>query len=359
MFSPRIQHATAMAPASVGNVAVGFDLLGHALQGAGDTVTVRRCQRLGVHVVGIHGLVNNLPRDAKKNTASAAVLAMWNRLGLGDEVGGAAFAPNGADTARGIELEIEKGIPLASGMGGSAASAVAAVAALNGLLAEPLPNLELYPFALAGEMVASGGELDSEGRLQKGAAHGDNVAASLLGGLTLCHPDPERLPLRLAVPDSLQCVLVHPDLEIRTADSRAILPKEVPLETAVAQSANLAWLLAGCQSGRIDWIRGALADILVEPHRQAFIPGFEQVQQLAIDRGALGCSISGAGPSVFAWFDQARNRNSGPDSGSSAHPTAPLQDVADAMVDIFAQHKLTATSLVSPVDCPGVQLLSS
>lgn len=354
MFDPNKQQATATAPASVGNVAVGFDLLGHALQGAGDTVTVRRCQRPGVHVVGIRGLVTDLPSDANKNTASAAVLAMWNRLGLGEGVVDATPRSSDVDTTCGVELEIDKGIPLASGMGGSAASAVAAVAALNGLLADPLPTLELYPFALAGEVVASGGELDENGKIKSGAAHGDNVAASLLGGLTLCHPDPERLPLRLAVPGSLQCVLVHPDLEIRTADARAILPKEVPLKTAVGQSGNMAWLLAGCQSGRLDWIRGALVDILVEPHRKALIPGFEQVQQLALDRGALGCSISGAGPSVFAWFDQP---NAGRASGDAATQFAALQDVAAAMVDLFAKHNLTATSLISPVDCAGVQLL--
>ncbi len=348
MFNPAVSEATAMAPASVGNVAVGFDLLGHALQGAGDTVTARRCDRPGVHVSKISGLVTDLPSDANKNTASAAVLAMWNRLRLGEDESVAATT--------GVELEIHKGIPLASGMGGSAASAVAAVAALNGLLADPLPILELYPFALAGEVVASGGELDEDGNIKKGAAHGDNVAASLLGGLTLCHPDPKRLPLRLAVPGSLQCVLVHPDLEIRTADARAILPAEVPLKTAVGQSGNLAWLLAGCQSGRVDWIRGALSDILVEPYRKALIPGFEQVQQLAMERGAVGCSISGAGPSVFAWFETG-NPATDTDAGH-VRPATELPAIADEIAAVFAAQNLTSTSLICPVDCPGVQLLN-
>lgn len=343
MFDLHKQSATAFAPASVGNVAVGFDLLGHALPEAGDTVTVRRCERPGVHVVEVSGTVTDLPADSHKNTAGAAVLAMANRLGLLAEA-------QAVDGLHGLELSIHKGIPLASGMGGSAASAVAAVVALNGLLADPLPTLELYPFALAGEVVASGGELDEEGRIKKGAAHGDNVAASLLGGLTLCHPDPQRLPLRLAVPGALQCVLVHPDLEIKTADARAILPAEVPLKTAVGQSGNLAWLLAGCQAGQLDWIRGALQDILVEPHRKALIPGFEQVQKLAMDHGALGCSISGAGPSVFAWFEQKAGANS---------KQANLASVAAAMVDLFAAHGLSSTSMIGPVDCPGARLIES
>ena len=358
MFDPLKKTATAFAPASVGNVAVGFDLLGHALPEAGDTVTVTRCEKLGVQVVEVSGLVTDLPSDANKNTASAAVLAMMDRLGLSNDSGAGGQTKSDGDL--GVELRIQKGIPLASGMGGSAASAVAAVVALNGLLKDPMPILELYPFALAGEVVASGGELDTHGRIKKGAAHGDNVAASLLGGLTLCHPDPQRLPLRLPVPGSLQCVLVHPDLEIKTADARAILPKEVPLRTAVGQSGNLAWLLAGCQSGRTDWIRGALEDILVEPHRKALIPGFEQAQSLAMKRGALGCSISGAGPSVFAWFEITGDAANDGQSTSDVGTTAPdLQAIAKEIVDVFADHNLNATSMVGPVDCPGARLIES
>jgi homoserine kinase len=338
MFRSDQKFATALAPASVGNVAVGFDLLGHALQGAGDQVTARLSDQPGVRIVEVTGCVTELPNDASKNTAGAAVIAML--AGLLDRPA--------SDASVGVELSIHKGIPMSSGMGGSAASAVAAVAALNALLIEPLPILQLYPYALAGEVVASGGW------------HGDNVAASLLGGLTLCHQDPTKLPLRLAVPGQLRCVLVHPDIQIRTADARAILPPEVPLTTAIGQNANLAWLLAGCQSGRLDWIRGALVDLMIEPHRRALIPGFEDVKQAALKHAALGCSISGAGPSVFAWF-AAETQSVPPQTPTPGRHTKTAdqqaKSAAAAMIAAFGQHQVVATALISPVDCPGVQVL--
>ncbi|NQU50013.1 MAG: homoserine kinase [Planctomycetes bacterium] len=343
MFRSDRKFATALAPASVGNVAVGFDLLGHALQGAGDWVTARLSEQPGVRILEVTGCVTELPNDVAKNTAGAAVIAMLAGLldGPASDSSGV-----GCKTEVGVELSIHKGIPMSSGMGGSAASAVAAVVALNALLAEPLPILKLYPYALAGEVVASGGW------------HGDNVAASLLGGLTLCHQNPKKLPLRLAVPGQLRCVLIHPDIQIRTAEARAILPREVPLSTAVGQNANLAWLLAGCQSGRLDWIRGALVDLMIEPHRRALIPGFEAVKQAALDHGALGCSISGAGPSVFAWFAAdsqplATTLDRGTIAGLAMNP----ESAADAMVAAFDRHQVVATALISPVDCPGVQVL--
>lgn len=308
-------EAVALAPASVGNVGVGFDILGHAVAGAADRVIVRRGAEPGVRVVEISGCVTDLPKSARNNTASVAVLEMVRQLGLG---------------AVGLEIILHKGIPLASGMGGSAASAVGAVAALNELLAERLPTPELYPFALAGESVTTGG-----------AVPGDNVAASLLGGLTLCHPQPGTLPVRLPVPDTIWCALVHPEFQISTREARVILPEEFPLKTVVSQSANLAGLLAGCQSGNLDQIARSLQDLLIEPCRSPLIPGFADVKNAALQAGALGCSISGAGPSLFAWFSGDADADAG----------------AAAMVAAFGRHAIAATFLCSPVNCPGVQVL--
>ena len=274
------ETATIFAPASVGNVAVGFDVLGHAVQGAGDTVTVERCPERGeIRVVEVTGGVTDLPRAQGENTASAAAAAMASALGLGS----------------GFQIRLHKGIPLGSGMGGSAASAVGAVVALNQLLRAHLPLDALYPFALVGEAVASGG------------AHGDNVAPCLVGGLTVVGPALGARVIRVPTPAELRCVLVHPELRLDTRDSRAALPGSVPLATVVAQTANLAALICACFHGDLELLGRALRDVMIEPHRGGGIPGFASVQAAAMDQGALGCSVSGAGPSVFAWFtDEAR-----------------------------------------------------
>ena len=212
------ERATVFAPASVGNVAVGFDVMGHALQCAGDTVTVERCDAVEIRVEEVTGRVTDLPTAQGENTASAAAAVMATTLGLGG----------------GFRVRLHKGIPLSSGMGGSAASAVGAVVALNRMLDNLLPPEELYPFALLGEKVASG------------SMHGDNVAPCLVGGLIVIAPAGSGTFVQVPAPRNLRCVLVHPDMRIDTRASRAALPAEVPLATAVAQSANLAAVICGC-----------------------------------------------------------------------------------------------------------------
>jgi len=263
-------ESLAFAPASVGNAAVGFDLLGHSLAGPGDRVRARRVDGDGARIAAMTGLPLDLPTDPLRNTAGAAVASFL-----------AATKPG-----FGIELEIEKGIPLGSGLGGSAASAVAALVAANALLDEPLPRAALYPFALDGEQVASGGR------------HGDNVGPQLLGGLVLTTPD--RL-IPVPVPAELRCVLLHPPQVLETRAARAVLSAPYALSQFVQQSTALALVLAGCFRGEIELIAEGLRDVLVEPRRAPLIPGFYELKQAALDAGALGASISGAGPSVFAW----------------------------------------------------------
>ncbi|MGH8242340.1 MAG: homoserine kinase [Steroidobacteraceae bacterium] len=272
------QSATAFAPATVGNVAVGFDILGHAFPALGDCVRAERMNHPGVRIASISGIDAEIPTDANRNTAGQAVLSLAESLNL----------------SFGIALTIRKGIPIGSGLGGSAASAVAAVVAANQLLDDPLPFMELLPHAIQGEAVASG------------SRHADNVAPSLFGGLVLTvgidHPRIKRIP----VPPTLRCVLVHPHFDLATREARAMLRPLVPLSDVVWQSANLAGFLAGCYTNDLELMREAFEDVLIEPQRARLIPGFEDVKQAALAGGALGCSISGGGPSIFAWCEAAR-----------------------------------------------------
>lgn len=265
----------AFAPASVGNVAVGFDLMGHALMGPGDRVRVHRSEVLGVRVLKATGVVTDLPLEADRNTAAAALLAMCAGLELG----------------YGFEVELEKGIALGSGMGGSGASAAAAVYAANALLDEPLSLEELFPFALRGEAAATG------------AACVDNVAPALAGGLVFVPPGEPRRLVKLAVPEQLWCAIARPDLSIETRATRAALEEPWGLDAIVGQTARLAGVITGCQTGDFDLLRRSLEDVLVEPRRAGLVPGFSEAKRAALGAGALGASLSGSGPAVFAWCE--------------------------------------------------------
>jgi homoserine kinase len=267
------ERASAFAPASVGNVAIGFDILGFAIDTLGDRVTVTRRAAPGVEISAVRGVSGELPREARDNTAGRALLALQEA----------------ARPGCGFALEIDKGIPLGSGLGGSAASAVAAVVAANALLPQPLGRLELLKFAMTGEAVASG------------ARHADNIAPSMFGGLVLTvgidHPRIKQIP----VPAAIRAVIVHPHMFLATAGARAILRQSVDLSDFVWQTAHLAGFISGCYTDDLDLIRASLEDVVIEPQRAALIPGFGEVRRGAMEAGALGCSISGAGPSMFAW----------------------------------------------------------
>ncbi|ODU40684.1 MAG: homoserine kinase [Lysobacteraceae bacterium SCN 69-48] len=265
-------EARAFAPGSVGNVGVGFDVLGHSIAGIGDVATVRRIEAPTVRISAIRGAVTDLPLEAARNTAGMALIALRESLAL----------------PFGFEIEIDKGIPLGSGLGGSAASCVAALVAANALLEAPLSSHALYPHALAGEAVASGGR------------HGDNVGPMLLGGLVLATAD--RLT-KVEVPASWHAAVVHPHAVLETRRAREALAGAYALKEFVAQSANLAQVLLGCERGDASLVRAGLADVLVEPRRAPLIAGFAAVKQAALDADAMGASISGAGPSVFAWCE--------------------------------------------------------
>ncbi len=270
-MSNRPAHATAFAPATVANVAVGFDVLGYAFDGVGDHVTVTQSDSPGVRIKAVAGV--EVPRDPAQNTAGVALQAMLDGLGL----------------EFGLEVELVKGIPVSSGLGGSAASAVGAVVAANGLLERPCSTQDLLPFALAGEALASG------------AVHGDNVVPCLFGGLVAVMPGtPMPPPVRLPVPD-LHCVLVRPQVALDTRTQRQVLPEEIPLAEHVRQSAYLAGFVAAAHAGDLQLLGECMQDLVVGPRRAAAIPGCASMRAAALAAGAVGCGIAGSGPTVFAW----------------------------------------------------------
>ena len=276
-----VTKATAFAPASAANVAIGFDILGFSVDVLGDSVTVERTDRPGVVITGASGVVTDIPRDPEKNTAGRALLAMQQALNPGF----------------GFSASIHKGIPLGSGLGGSAASAVAAVVAANSLLSRPLSKLELLQFAMQGEKVSSG------------SLHVDNISPSLFGGLVLTvgidHPRVKQIP----VPEGIRAVLVHPHLFLSTKAARGILKREVTMSDFIWQTANLAGFISGCYTNDLDMIRASFEDVVIEKQRSQLIPGFDAVRSGALAAGALGCTISGAGPTMFAWALEADAEN--------------------------------------------------
>ncbi len=308
-----LARATAFAPASVGNVGIGFDILGFAVDALGDRITVTRSSQPGVRITGCTGVTSDLPLEPEKNTAGRALMAL----------------NIAAKPAFGFEMHIEKGIPLGSGLGGSAASAVGAVVAANALLDQPFDRLELLKFAMQGEAVASG------------SLHVDNIAPSLFGGLVLTvgidNPRVKRIP----VPAGICAIIAHPHMFLSTKQARAILKREVAMADFVWQTANLAGFISGCYTDDLDLIREGLNDVVIEPQRRQLIPGFSAVRAAAIGAGALGCSISGAGPTMFAWALQEH---------------APL--VRDRMVAEFARNGVEADHWIVPVESDGARIVA-
>jgi homoserine kinase len=309
-----LSKVTAFAPGSVANVAIGFDILGFSVDAVGDRVTLTRSSQPGVRIKSIRGVVEDLPLEAAKNTAGQALLALIKFRSV----------------PFGFDMHIEKGIPLASGLGGSAASAVAAVVAANAMLDEPLTRIELLQVAMEGEAVASG------------SRHADNISPSLYGGLVLTvgidNPRVKQIP----VPEAIYAVIVHPHLQVSTKQARAILSRTVNMSDFVWQTANLAGFISGCYTNDLDLIKASLEDVIIEKQRQVLIPGFIEVRAAALDKGALGCSISGAGPTVFALCLERDARL-----------------VRDAMVQAFGAHGIDTDKWIVAVQSGGAHVVSS
>ena len=308
-------YVTAFAPASIGNLGVGFDMLGLAIAGIGDRVLARKNDGPGVVISEVQDPDGSthpfLSTNAAENTASIAAESLWQAHGDGS----------------GLDLIVQKGIPLQSGMGSSAASAVAAVVAVNALLTEPLEHARLITHALAGEEFASGG------------LHADNVAPSLVGGLVLCPhvllPDVIQLP----VPDGVSSVLVHPALQVNTAESRKGLASGYSMDQWLTQQGYLAGFVAACGQNDVDMLGRCLRDEIIEPQRADAVPCFAEVKRAAMRADALGCSLSGSGPSIFALSRDAAASN-----------------VATAMEQACRKMGYECASWISPLAAPGAEV---
>lgn len=302
------------APATVANMACGYDLMGFALEQPGDEIIGRLVDnRPGVHITNIYGDKGKLSRETMQNTASVAAQKFLDHIG---------------DPTIGIEMDIYKKMPFGSGMGSSAASAAAGVMLANELLKRPLRKQELMPFAVAGEQVADG------------AYHADNVAPSLLGGIVFIRDNATLDFHRVTAPPGLYATVVHPHIQVLTKDSRDILSETVTLEQSITQNGNLGGLIIGLYRGDFDLIKRSLQDVIIEPQRAKLIPGFYDVKDAALQENVLGCSISGAGPSIFALSNNNLN----------------AENAGNAMQRAFAKHKIESTVYISKINSEGAVL---
>ena len=305
------QQVRAFAPATIGNVDVGFDVLGLALEGPGDVVVASRVDGVGVVIGELTGA--EVPREAERNTAGIAATQVCRRAGAGV----------------GVRLDVHKGLAIGTGMGSSAASAAAAAFATNRLLGDPLDDEALVACCVEAEAAVSG-------------RHADNVAPAILGGLVLVRSvDPVRL-VRLPVPDGLRTVVVRPDFQVPTRQARAALPRRVELGALIDSTRNMASFVAACFRGDLALLGAAMADGVVTPVRAALIPGGPEALAAARAAGAIGASVSGAGPSLFALCDS---------------PQA-AERVGEAMVASFASAGLAAAAVHSAGQAPGAREVS-
>jgi homoserine kinase len=311
MVKESSKEVRVFAPATVANVACGYDVLGFAIDAPGDEVVARFSEEPGLRIAKITGDGGKLPPEADQNTAGVAALDLLRHLGMSD---------------RGIELEIHKKMPFGSGLGSSAASAVAGAYAVNKLIDEPLTKKQLLPFAMTGESSADG------------AWHADNVGPCLLGGIVFIRSNQELDIAQLPVPKNLWVAVVHPDIEILTKVARDILPREIPLENATQQIGNLGGLLCGLIQEDFELISRSIHDVIAEPRRQKLIPEFYRAKRDAEAAGALGFSISGAGPSVFGLCE--------------GEETA--QRVAEVIQTVFSKVPLESQAYVSQINPRGV-----
>lgn len=301
------------APATVANVTCGFDILGFAVDQPGDEIMLRKSNSGEVQIVQITGDNGILPKDPEKNTCGAVIRMFLRDLG----------------SDQGVDIYLDKKMPLGSGLGSSAASAVAAIFAINELVGRPMKLEELLPYAMEGERVACG------------AAHADNVAPGLYGGFVLIRSYDPLDVIKLKTPDELFATLVHPQIEVKTKDAREILRKQIYFKDSVKQSGNVGGLVAGLLTSDYDLISRSMHDYIVEPVRSILIPGFSIVKEAVLELGALGAGISGSGPSIFALSKDLDTAN----------------HVANKMKSIYSGFEIENETYVSRINQAGPKII--
>jgi homoserine kinase len=307
----KMNEIKVFCPATIANISCGFDVLGVALDTIGDEMVVRKTREKGIRITKLEG--QQLPMETHLNVAGVAGLAL---LAVSDYDGG-------------FDIEIYKKIKAGSGIGSSAASSTGAVWAMNHLLGKPFSTVELVKFAMEGERLASG------------VAHADNVAPALFGGFTLVRSYMPLDVIPIPSPTELYATVIHPQIEVKTSDSRKILKTTISLEDGIKQWGNLGGLVAGLFTSDYDLIGRSLEDHIVEPIRSILIPGFDAIKTTAMTNGALGCGISGSGPSIFAF--------------SRGEPTA--QKVGTGMKEVYKKIGIDFDVHISRINTSGIKQL--
>ncbi len=300
------------SPATVANVACGFDVLGFCLDNIGDEMLIRKTNKKGIFITKIEGF--DLPIDTELNVAGVSALAMYEALNVD----------------YGFEIEICKNIKPGSGIGSSAASAVGSVFGMNELLGKPFSKTQLTEFAIKGEALASKCE------------HADNLAPAIFGGFTLVKSVSPLEILEIPSPDDLYVTIIHPQIEIKTSEARAILPKEVSLQSAITQWANFGSLIHGLHTSNYELISKSLHDVIIEPHRSKLIPYYNEVKMEALKTGALGCGISGSGPSIFSLSKGLEN----------------AKNVEDAIKNVYSKADIKFDTYTSRINTEGIKIIN-
>ena len=298
-------------PATIANISCGFDVLGLCLETIGDEMIIRKSDVKGIKIIKIVGA--DLPLETSKNVAGVAALALLEAI----------------DYEFGFDIEIYKNIKAGSGIGSSAASAAGAVFGINELIGKPFTRKELVAFAMKGEAIASGSE------------HADNVAPAILGGITLVRSYTPLDIIKIESPSELYATVIHPQIELKTSEMRAVLQPMVSLKSAIVQWGNLGGLIAGFYTSDYELIGRSLHDEIVEPLRGPFIPKFDIIKKVALENGALGSGISGSGPSIFALSKGIETANR----------------IAKAMSVVYDEMDLPYEIHVSKVNSEGVKII--
>jgi homoserine kinase len=304
----------AFAPATVANVGCGFDVFGFAINEPGDEVYLKVVEQPGVTITAISGDGGFLTHEALKNTAGKSLASMLDAI----------------DAEFGIEMELHKKMPIGSGLGSSAASAVVSVYALNEMLKNPMDRKDLLPFVIEGEKIASGENV-----------HLDNISACLYGGFILVRSLNPIDIISIPTPESLYCTVIHPQIEIKTSEMRKMLKSQVPLDKAVHQWANVAGVVTALFTANFELLKRSLKDEIIEPDRAVLIPHFYKMRDAAEKNGSIGLSISGSGPSVFSFSDSEQG----------------AQKVAKAIGEVLQENEVAYDTFVSPINAAGPRVV--